>query len=97
MNRPSQLDFNSLMQSEDIEIELLGQPTDENVCINRVQHRERGLLMITSVSQEYTQNEATESSVEEVPPPSSDAEPTDNDIDDLLPKEVMCEINIVIN
>ncbi|KAH8550493.1 NUC185 domain-containing protein [Umbelopsis sp. PMI_123] len=28
-DRPSQLDFNSLMQSEDIEIELLGQPIDE--------------------------------------------------------------------
>jgi hypothetical protein len=84
------------MQSEDIEIELLGQHTDENVCVNRVQHRERGLLMITSVFQEYTQNEATESPVEEVPPPS-DAEPTDNDIDDLLPKEVMYEINIVMN
>ncbi|KAI8584384.1 hypothetical protein K450DRAFT_219603 [Umbelopsis ramanniana AG] len=64
-DQPSQLDFNSLMQSEDIEIELLGQPTDEN---------------------EYTKNQATESPVEEVPPPS-EAQPTDNDIDDLLPKE----------
>jgi hypothetical protein len=52
--------------------------------------------MITSVFQEYTQNEATESPVEEAIPPSG-AEPTDNDIDDLLPKEVRCETNIVRN
>lgn len=95
MDRPSQLDFSSLMQSEDIEIELLGQPTDENVCINKVQYREKGLLMM-SVFQEYIDNEATESPVEEVSPPS-DAEPTDNDIDELLPKEVTCEINIAID
>jgi hypothetical protein len=50
--------------------------------------------MFTFSLQEYTQNQTTGSQVEEVPPPS-DAQTTDNDIDDLLPKEVMCEINVI--